>query len=127
MAHQHVIRIPHSPTPLPKSIDLPLLSRSTYATFHRKENSSRHTGRVYPQSRTKDDSRHHPTGFYVEWPATSEDFREIHAPTLAAITGHAAPHGHCFTPSEVAALIAAMHTIPVPQLLHACQPRRSQI
>ncbi len=106
------------------SIDTPLLSRSTHASFSRKTGLGTHGGRVYPQRKTKDDARHHPTGFYVEWPADSEDFREIHAPTLASISGHQAPAHHIFTPMEVAALIAAMHTIPVPQLLHACRPKQ---
>ena len=109
---------------LMKSIDLPLLSRATYSTFtrHWGDSGPKH-GQVYPQRRTPDDKRHHPELFYIEWPAASEDFREIHAPTLAAITGNKAPTGHCFRLHEVAALIASMHTIPVPQLLHACRPK----
>lgn len=105
------------------SIDLPLLSRATHATFARKTGISTQKGRVHPQRRTKDDPRQHPEFFYVEWPACSENFQEIHAPTLARITGHQAPAKHCFRLDEVAALLAAMHTIPVPALLHAARPK----
>ena len=133
MAHMHVIRIPSrnlgkttlmqqhlATTP---TIDTPLLSRTTHASFTRKTGLGSQTGRVYPQKKTKDAPRHHPQFFYVEWPAASEDFREIHAPTLASISGHQAPPNHTFTPMEVASLLAAMHTIPVPALLHACRPK----
>ena len=105
------------------SFDLPLLSRTTHATFARKTGLTTQKGRVYPQQRSPDNLRHHPEFFYVEWPATSEIFHEIHAPTLARITGNQAPPKHCFRLDEVAALIAAMHTIPMPQLLHACRPK----
>ncbi len=130
MAHTHVIHQPSRNVgktaalakrflPAP-SIDTPLISLSTYAVFRRGKTSK---GRVYPQHRTMDDKHLHPHGFYVEWPACSEQYYEIHAPALAKLAGLSHIEGQTYTAGDCARLISSLTRIPVPMILHAARPR----
>ncbi|RYD39465.1 MAG: hypothetical protein EOP85_15895 [Verrucomicrobiaceae bacterium] len=101
------------------SIDTPLLSRSHHADF----SVGNRDGRIYPQHRTITDHRDHPHGFYVEFPAGSEQFHEIHAPKLASLAGLDAAPGYAYTTHDCARLIRFIRDMPVSMILRNARPR----
>jgi len=132
MAHQHTILAspreprtapapaPAVPVPAVPDFELPLLDNRAPAYFSRKIGATRRQGRVFHQFREPGSTAVHPTTFYVEWPADSGAWHELHAPRLARIIGDGGGSASSWDTARVAGLISqAPASAPLPALFTA--------
>ena len=136
MAHQHrIIRssaatpatpssTPHSPLPTPRSIDLPLIIRDSHADFITTDRGNRKQGRVFSQRRNLGNAASHPSTFYIEFPADSEQFHEIDANRVCSTLGDSSARSP-FSRAEVARIMELSRpAMDFTSLLTASRPTR---
>lgn len=111
MAHMHRI-IKDAPMHIdefrssstPHSIDTPLIIRDSHADFITMDQGVRKQGRVFSQRRHLGNSASHPSTFYVEFPAESEQFYEIDANRVCSTLGDSSARSP-FSRAEVARIM----------------------